>query len=121
MQQCGIIGIILCQQQRPGSHVEPKDVDLRLPSLHVSRCVQILKLFKKLGYLRLVLDAEILSTISCEDRKFDSGIRELSSLRGLQLVEVRGLNREPLESTFDCAKWLKETLENRNLIRNITK
>lgn len=92
----------------------PKDISLPLPSLHASRCVQLLKQFKRLRYLRLVFDEEILSTTTLEGFKYDSGIRELSSIRGLHFVEVWGLNNEPLESTFDCAKWLKQRLENRS-------
>jgi hypothetical protein len=91
----------------------PKDIDLRLPSLHVVRCVQLLKQFKRLRYLRLIFDEELLLATPCEDFKLDSGIRELSSIRGLQFVEVWGLNKEPLDSTFDCAKWLKQRLEDR--------
>jgi hypothetical protein len=76
--------------------------------------VQLLKQFKRPRYLRLVFDEELLSTTPCEDFKFDLGIRELSSISGLQFVEVRGLKKEPLESTFDFAKWLKQRLESRS-------
>lgn len=92
---------------------DPKDICLRLPSLHVSRCVQLLRQFKRLRHLRLVFDEDIFPTTPCEDFKLDSGIRDLSSIRGLQFVEVWGLNKEPLDSNFDCAKWLKQRLEDR--------
>lgn len=91
----------------------PEDIGLRLPCLHVSRCVQLLKQFNRLRYLRLVFDEETLSSTPFEDFKFDSGIRELSSIRGLRFIEVWGLNKGSLDSTFRCAKWLKQRLEDR--------
>lgn len=89
----------------------PEDIDLRLPALHVLRCVQLLKQFKRLRHLRLVFDDDLLSTTPCEIFKSDSGIRELSSIQGIQLVEIWDFDKEPLDRKLDCAKWLKEELQ----------
>lgn len=82
-----------------------------LPSIHVSKCVQLLKQLKRLKYLRLVFDEQTLSTTPFEDFKSDFGIRELSSFRGPQVVEFWGIDEEHLDRNYDCAKWLKQILE----------
>lgn len=89
----------------------PEDIDLRLPALHVLRCVQLLKQFKRLRHLRLIFDDDLLSTTPCEIFKSDLGIRELSSIQGIQLVEIWGFDKEHLDRKLACAKWLKEELQ----------
>lgn len=61
--------------------------------------------------MRLVFDADLLSTTPCEIFKSDLGIRELSSIQGIQLVEIWDFDKEPLDRKLDCAKWLKEELQ----------
>lgn len=91
----------------------PKDTRLQLPSLHVSRCTQLLKQLKRLKHFRLIFDTECLSSTPDGNFKLDPGIQELSSMRGLQSVEIWGFNQEPLDSAFECASWLKQTMEDR--------
>ncbi len=87
-----------------------EDPSLTLPTLHVVKCVQLLKQCKRLTSLCLYFERDLMSEISPEAYKADRGIRELCSVRGIKRVEIWGLDYEPLEQ-FGLAKWLKEEME----------
>ena len=83
---------------------------LTLPTLHVVRCVQLLKQCKSLGFLRLYIERDLITNIPSNAYKVDPGIRELCSVQGIRRVEIWGLDHEPLEQ-LGVVKWLKEKME----------
>lgn len=95
-----------CNSSEDSEYLQPC-----LPTLHVSRCVLLLRQFKRLKFLRLFFDEDLLSTMKTEDFQSDSGIHELSSIQGLKKVEIMGLGCVTLEQHCNCARWLKEKME----------
>lgn len=89
---------------------EPDDNQSQLPALHVSRCVQLLKKCHRLAFLRIYFERHVLSNMSFADFQANTGIRELSSIRGIHRVQIESAFCEPLD---DCEllKWLKRKLE----------
>ncbi|KAF3479940.1 uncharacterized protein GIQ15_06916 [Arthroderma uncinatum] len=81
----------------------------RLPSIHVSRCISLLKQFRKLKRLRLWFDSEVLSNMSLDDFKMDPGIDKLCSLQGLKHVDILSFGVDP--TACPISAWLKETME----------
>ncbi|EEQ35494.1 hypothetical protein McanMca71_003090 [Microsporum canis] len=81
----------------------------RLPLIHASRCVKLLKEFTKLRILRLWFDSDILNYLPLKNFKTDLGICGLCSLRGMERVDILGLDIDP--TACPIAKWLKDTLE----------
>jgi hypothetical protein len=83
---------------------------LTLPTLHVVKCVQLLKQCKILRFLRLYFESDVILNISRDAYKVDPGIRELCSIRGIETVEIWDLGYRPLEQC-GFVKWLKEEME----------
>jgi hypothetical protein len=83
---------------------------LMLPTLHVTRCVQLLKHCKRLKLLRILFESELILKMPHSSFKADPGIRRLCSIQGIKRVEILSLAYEPLK---DCclAKWLKDEIE----------
>lgn len=86
-----------------------EDNYLKLPSLHVSGCVQLLQQCKRLKHLRLHFESELMLNIPPADFMADPGIQGLCSIRSIRRLQLRGLGDEPLEQCY-LAKWLKETM-----------
>ena len=81
---------------------------LQLPILHVTECVQLLKQCKRLRFLRLYFDDDLMDTIDPEIFKTDPGIQELRSVR-IDNVEIWSLSHESLEQQ-SLAQWLKKEM-----------
>lgn len=82
---------------------------LTLPHLHVMKCVQLLKQCKRLRFLGLYFESELIRKMTPDAFKADSGIQELCSLR-IERVEIMSLSHESL-GQCRLAKWLKEEME----------
>ncbi|RSL61703.1 hypothetical protein CEP54_006046 [Fusarium duplospermum] len=87
------------------------DVPLELPSLHVSRCIQLLKRCKRLEILRICLDQDIFKHVSTSKFLTDPGIEGLCGLRHLRRLEVVDLSDETLEE-HPAVKQLYEKMKN---------
>jgi hypothetical protein len=90
--------------------LDSEDPFLSLPTLHVKRCAQLLKQCKRLKFLRLYFESELITNISPDVYRADPGIRGLCSIRGIRRVEIWSMGHEPLDQ-FDLVKWLKEKIE----------
>lgn len=86
------------------------DLYLSLPTLHAAKCVQLLKQCKRLEFLRLYFESDLIDAMSLDAFKTDPGIRELCSIRGIQSVQIWDLGHEPIEQRV-LAKWLKGEME----------
>lgn len=86
------------------------DLFLMLPTLHVATCVQLLKQCKRLKFLRLYIESDLIFNMSPNAFKSDPGICELCSVRGIKRVQIWNLGHEPIEQC-DLAKWLKGEME----------
>ncbi len=86
------------------------DLFLTLPTLHAAKCVQLLKQCKRLQFLRLCFESDLINNISPDAFKTDPGIRELCSVQGIKRVQIWDLEHEPIEQR-GLAKWLKEEME----------
>ncbi|KAI4193078.1 MAG: hypothetical protein LQ348_002978 [Seirophora lacunosa] len=91
-------------------HPNMDDPSLLLPTLHATRCVQLLKQCKRLRSLRLHIGSDLINGISPDDFKAHPGIRELCSLRGIKTVQICDLGYE-LVDNHGLAKWLREKME----------
>jgi len=89
---------------------DPNEYSLTLPTLHVAKCVQLLKQCKSLRFLRLYFESDLILGMSPDAYKADPGICELCSVRGTERVEIWDLGYEPLEQC-GFVKWLKEAIE----------
>lgn len=87
-----------------------EDNQFQLPALHVLRCVQLLRNCRRLEFLRLCFEPDMIANMSSSDFRADPGIRELSSVRGIQRVEIADAICEPLDH-YESVKWLKEELK----------
>lgn len=85
----------------------PNEHSLILPTLHVAKCVQLLKQCRSLRFLRLYFERDLVLGMSLEAYKADPGICELCTVRG---TDIWDLGHEPLEQC-GFAKWLKEAIE----------
>lgn len=83
---------------------------LTLPTLHVAKCVQLLKQCKRLTTLRLYIESDIILNMPSDAYKTNPGIRELCSVRGIKRVDIWGLDHEPLEQ-HGLVKYLKREME----------
>lgn len=83
---------------------------LTLPTLHVAKCVKLLEQCKRLRFLRILFERELILSMPFSSFKADPGIQGLCSLRGIEKVEIWSLGNEPLEQLY-LAKWLKENIE----------
>lgn len=86
------------------------DLPLALPALHAVKCVQLLKQCKRLKFLRLYFESDLITDISPDAFKSDPGIRELCSIRGIERVQIWELGDEPIEQ-HGVVKWLKGEME----------
>ncbi|EED17211.1 hypothetical protein TSTA_022650 [Talaromyces stipitatus ATCC 10500] len=93
-----------------GKYLESDDNNSHLPALHVLRCVQLLKECRRLAFLRLYFEPDLISNMSIASFQADPGIRELSSVRGIRRVEIGTAVFEPLDH-YDFIKWLKGKME----------
>ncbi|KAK0118483.1 hypothetical protein ONS96_011580 [Cadophora gregata f. sp. sojae] len=83
---------------------------LTLPSFHVGKCVRLLKQCKRLRTLRLYFERDLIEDMSPNVYKSDPGLCDLSSVYGIDKVEIWDLGNESLkESGF--VEWLKEGIE----------
>lgn len=87
-----------------------EDSSLTLSTLHVVKCVQLLKQCKRLTFLRLYFERDLINNIFSNVFKVDSEIRELCFVWEIERVEIWGLNYESLEQR-DLVKWLKEEMK----------
>ena len=85
-----------------------------LPTLHATKCVQLLKQCKNLKCLRVCFDAEIVVDIDPNEYAARTGIRELSSIRAIEKVDICGLSYEALPQQ-NFAWRLKESMESRDI------
>lgn len=83
---------------------------LMLPALHTVKCVQLLKQCKRLKFLRLYFESDLITDISPDTFKSDPGLRELCSIRGINKVQIWDLGHESIEQ-HGVVKWLKEEME----------
>ncbi len=83
---------------------------LKLPVLHASRCVQLLRQCKRLKYLRISFEEDLIWGVEPDDFMTDPGIKELCSLRGITRLEVWDLGDSSLEHGR-VAKLLREKIE----------
>jgi len=60
---------------------------LTLPTLHVAKCIQLLKQCNSLSFLRLYFENDLVFGMPPLDCKADPGICGLSSIRGIERVE----------------------------------
>ncbi|RJE25382.1 hypothetical protein PHISCL_02273 [Aspergillus sclerotialis] len=97
-----------------GDDSEAEDLYPRLPRLHVERCVNLLKLCKKLKYLCISFESEVLSNTSFDDFKHDPGMCGLCSIVWLNNIEIWSLSGEPLDE-YEAIRWLKGTIRSRML------
>ena len=81
-----------------------------LPTLHVSRCVQLLTLCRRLKSLRLFLQKDTISSMPVSAFMANPGISALCSVRDIEEVSVWSLGFESLEDSCH-AKMLKESME----------
>ena len=81
-----------------------------LPSLHIIRCVRLLGQCRKLRFLRIRFEEDLISTIRSEVFKADPGIRALCSIRKIRTVEICGAAEETLDD-YSLAKWLRSELQ----------
>lgn len=58
----------------------------QLPTLHVPRCVQLLRECHRLEFLRLCFEPDMIASMSSLEFQADPGIRELSSVHGIRRV-----------------------------------
>lgn len=87
-----------------------EDLFLTLSILHVVRCVQLLKQCKRLTFLRLYFEKDLINDIFSNIFKVNSEIRELCFLQEIERVKIWELNYESLEQR-DLVKWLKEEMK----------
>lgn len=95
-----------------------EDDQLQLPTLHVSRCVQLLRECHRLQFLRLCFEPDLIASISPSDFRADPGIRKLSSIHGIQRIELVDTICEPLDH-YEHVKWLKQELESDSPQQNV--
>ncbi|KAK2759915.1 hypothetical protein FQN54_002650 [Arachnomyces sp. PD_36] len=79
---------------------------IKLPSLHISECVQLLKQCKRLKTLTLFIETNVASYRSLENFKADPSIRELSSVQGIGRVKLLGFGYPD-----EAVGWLKGIME----------
>jgi hypothetical protein len=73
------------------------DNDIRLPALHVLKCVQLLRLCKRLESLRICFNRDVLENNSENQFTTDPGIAGLSTLGGVRTLEIVDHACESLE------------------------
>lgn len=83
---------------------------LSLPTLHAAKCVQLLRQCKRLEFLRLYIENDLINNISSDAYETDPGICELRSLRGIKRVQIWDLGYQSIEQC-DQAKRLREEME----------
>ena len=88
----------------------PDEHSLTLPTLHVAKCMRLLKQCKRLRFLRLYFERDLILSMSAAAYVADPSIRELCSIQGIERVEIWDLGYEPVE---ECGfvKWVKEAIE----------
>jgi hypothetical protein len=89
---------------------DSEDHFLTLPTLHVTKCVQLLEQCKRLKFLRILFESELMQKMPLNSFKADAGIQGLCSIRGIERVEICNMVNEPLEQCC-LADWLKEEME----------
>jgi hypothetical protein len=81
-----------CQPAQSGTTECP----FALPTLHVTTCIRLLEQCKSIKFICILFDNVIFSDINSRDYKSVAGIRELSSIRGIERLDIRDLSNEPL-------------------------
>lgn len=82
---------------------------LQLPNLHVVKCVQLLKQCRRLRFLRLYFESDLIDQMDPVLFKSDPGIQALLSVR-VHKVEIYSLGHESLEKR-SLVHWLKTEME----------
>ncbi|KAK3296335.1 uncharacterized protein B0H64DRAFT_374433 [Chaetomium fimeti] len=82
----------------------------RLPVLHASECVQLLRRCKRLKHLRLCFEEDLILSMQPDAFMADSGIGELCSIQGITQLEIWDLGNSSLEHCR-IAKLLREKIE----------
>ena len=73
-----------------------KDPGLELPYLHIGCCVKLLGLCKRLQFLRIRFEEDLIGAISVQAFKVDPGIKALCSIQKIHTVEICGAAEETL-------------------------
>lgn len=81
----------------------------RLPILHTSRCVQLLRQCKRLKHLRLCFEEELILSLQPDEFMADPGIKELCSIQGITRLEIWDLGDSSLEHC-QTAELLRERI-----------
>lgn len=89
---------------------EPEENQSQLPALHVSKCVQLLRECRRLAFLRIYFERHVLSNMSFANFQANTGIRELSSIRGIHRVKIESDICESRDHS-ELLKWLKKKME----------
>ncbi|KAK2761775.1 hypothetical protein FQN54_001603 [Arachnomyces sp. PD_36] len=93
-----------------GSDFRDRSGQPRLPCIHASRCVSLLKRFKALKFLTIYLDANYNRHRSLDELQADPGLFELSSVRGLQRAEILSSSNTPWRNA-ELADWLEPLMK----------
>ena len=67
---------------------DPDGSRWRLPVLHTSTCVQLLRQCKRLKSLRLCFEEELIPSLQPDDFMADPGIKELCSIQEITRLEI---------------------------------
>lgn len=86
------------------------DLRIRLPTLHVQRCIQLLKECRRLKHLRLYFDEDIVSDTAFADLKDELGIKQLASCGWIKELDIQSLECTSLDQ-YEFVKWLKRKME----------
>lgn len=84
--------------------------DIALPKLHSVRCVQLLRCFTRLKYLRLYFENDLLSTLSLTDFETDQGICRLPLLDHIERIDILNQFGESADQ-HQGVKWVKEAIK----------
>ena len=87
-----------------------EDHNLTLPALHVERCVRLLGQCKRLRFLRLHFESDLMQQISLGAFRSDPGIRELCSTCRVESLEIWSMGNESLDDNH-LAKWMRTKME----------
>lgn len=83
---------------------------LSLPTLHVGKCLQLLKQCKNLKSLRIFFDSDLVLDIPPDAYVPETGFHDLCLIRGIKRLEIWDLASEPLKQHIFVTK-LREAMQ----------
>jgi hypothetical protein len=83
---------------------------LSLPTLHVGKCLQLLRQCKNLKFLRIFFESDLLLDVPPDAYGPETGFRDLCSIRGIERLEILDLVSEPLKQHTFVTK-LREAMQ----------